>query len=154
MRKLKTGDAELGVLAHMLRRVDFFSPLTVGQMEEVLPYIMVESFDAGETIFSQGEAGDAFYIVYTGKVEVWIKKGFLSFSKIVASLKPGDFFGEMALISKDPRIATVTAAEPTELFVLVASDFKFVLAKNPQAAAEMQRIADRRKFTSTHIPDS
>ncbi|MBI3554249.1 MAG: cyclic nucleotide-binding domain-containing protein [Elusimicrobia bacterium] len=154
MRKLKVGDAEIGILAHMLHKVDFFSPLTVGQMEQVLPYILVEAFDAGETVFKQGAPGDAFYIIYTGQVEVWFKKGFFSLSKIVATMNPGDFFGEMALISRDPRSATVACVEATQLFVLVAADFQFVLKQNPQAAAEMDRIAARRKFNTSHLPES
>jgi CRP-like cAMP-binding protein len=151
MKRIPLKGEQLGTLAHMLRRVDFFSPLTVGDMDQVLPYIMSETFAPGENIFAQGEPGDAFYIVETGKVEVWLKRGFFSFSKMVAQLGPGDIFGEMALISTDPRNATVTCAEATKLFVLVAADFQFVLKKNPQTAAEMQRIAERRKFRDAHL---
>lgn len=153
MKRLKLGDAEVGTLAHMLRRVDFFSPLTVGDMEHVLPFVLMESFEAGETVFKQGSAGDAFYIVESGKAEVWVKKGFFSFPQIVATFGPGDFFGEMALISTEKRTATITCVEASRLFALVAADFQFVLKKNPKAAAEMERIAARRKFSSAH-PDS
>ena len=150
MRKLVLGDAEVGILARMLRKVDFFAPLTVGQVDQVLPHIRLYEYGAGETVFRQGDPGDAFYIVYKGKVSIRIKKGFLSFSQTVASLGDGTFFGEMALISADPRSATVVCDEPTQLFVLVSGDFKFVLAENPATAAEMKRIADRRKFESAH----
>jgi hypothetical protein len=74
MVKLKLGEAELGVLARTLHDVEFFSPLTVGQLELVLPYIRLYGYDAGETVFRQGEAGDAFYIVYTGQVSIQVKK--------------------------------------------------------------------------------
>jgi trk system potassium uptake protein TrkA len=150
MQKLELGDAEVGILARILRKVDFFSPLTVGQLDQVLPHVRLYAFDAGETVFKQGEAGDAFYIVYKGKVSVRIKKGFLSFSKTVAALGEGSFFGEMALLTKEPRSATVVSEEPTQLFVLIATDFQFVLQENPATASEMKRIADRRKFESAH----
>ena len=68
----------------------------------------------------------------------------------VAQLEAGTFFGEIALISKDPRNATVVCDEPTELFVLVSGDFRFILEENPHTAAEMKRIAERRKFETAH----
>lgn len=150
MEKLTLGNEEVGLLARMLRKIEFFAPLTIGQIEKILPFILLMRYDAGEAVFKQGEPGDAFYIIYKGRVGVSIKKGFFSFAKQVAELKEGDFFGEIALISKDPRGASVTALEPTQLFALVASDFQFVLKENPAAAEEMQRVAARRKFASSH----
>ena len=149
MERLEVGAAELGVLAHMLRKVDFFSPLTVGQLEQVLPHVRLHSFSAGEKVFSQGDPGDAFYIVYKGSVQVRLRR-LLVLSKTVATLKEGDFFGETALVSKAPRNASIVAAEPTLLFALIADDFQFVLHENPAAAQEMKRVAVRRKFDSAH----
>lgn len=149
MQRLEIGAPELGVLAHMMRKVEFFAPLTMGQVEKILPSIMLYSYDPGETVFSQGQKGDAFYIVYKGAVDISIRR-WLVLKKKVASLKAGDFFGEIALISDEPRTATVTAAEPTLLFTLIAEDFKFVLAENPAAAEEMGRISRRRKFQTSH----
>lgn len=150
MRKLTLGDAELGLLARMLRKVDFFAPLTIGQVDQILPHIRLYEFDPGETVFKQGDVGDAFYIVYKGKVSIRIKKGFFSLRKTVTTMGEGTFFGEIALIAQEPRSATVVCEEPTQLFVLVAGDFQFVLQQNPATAAEMKRIADRRKFESSH----
>jgi CRP-like cAMP-binding protein len=149
MERLEVGASELGVLAHMLRKVEFFSPLTVGQLEKVLPHIRLQSFGPGEKVFRQGDIGDAFYIVYKGSVEVRLKQA-VFFSKTVATLHEGDFFGETALVSKEPRNATIVAAEPTLLFALISDDFQFVLDENPAAATEMKRVAVRRKFDSSH----
>lgn len=149
MVKLRVGEAEMGVLARTLHKVEFFSPLTVGQLELVLPYIVLYGYDAGEVVFRQGEAGDAFYIVHTGQVAVQLRRN-LFFQKTVATLGPGSFFGEIALVSRTPRTATVKALEPSQLFTLVAADFEFVLKQNPAAKAEMGRIAARRQFESAH----
>ncbi len=149
MKRLDIGAPELGILAGMLRKVEFFAPLTMGQVEKVLPAIMLYSYEKGEVVFKQGRKGDAFYIVYKGSVDITVAKWVL-FSTKVATLKSGDFLGEIALISDEPRTATVTCAEPTLLFTLVADDFKFVLQENPAAAEEMKRIAARRKFASAH----
>lgn len=150
MRKLALADAELGLLARMLRQVDFFSPLTVGQLDQVLPYIGLYSCETGETVFKQGDPGDAFYIVYKGRVSVRVKKSLLSLACVVADLGPGGFFGEIALVSNQPRSATVVCEEPTDLFTLLPADFAFVLRENPAVAAQMKRIAESRKFENRH----
>lgn len=149
MERLSIGATELGVLAKTMRKVAFFSPLTVGQLEKVLPHVMLGSYAAGEKVFRQGEAGDAFYIIYKGKVDVRLPR-LLFLSKTVAALGEGSFFGEGALVSKETRNATVVCVEPTQLFTLLASDFQFVLNENPAAAAEMLSIANQRKFASSH----
>jgi trk system potassium uptake protein TrkA len=150
VRKLAIGDEEIGVLARMLRKVDFFAPLTVGQLEQVLPHVRLYEYDAGDTVFKQGAPGDAFFIIYKGRASVRVKKGWFGSSKNVATIGEGAFFGEIALISNEPRTATLVCEEKTQVFVLVSGDFQFVLAENPAAAAEMKRIAARRKFESTH----
>ncbi len=147
MERLEIGASEFVILANMLRKVDFFSPLTVGQLDKVLSHTMLFSYDPGATVFRQGQRGDAFYIVYKGKVEVRLKS-VLWLKKTVATLGPGDFFGEIALISNEPRNATVTCGEPTLLFTLITEDFQFVLKENPAAAKEMRSIAARRKFAA------
>lgn len=147
MQKLTMTDQDYAALAKAMRKVEFFAPLTLGQLEQIVPYIMLCSYAAGETVFRQGEPGDAFYIVASGGVSVRLKR-LVFLTKKVAELGPGDFFGEMALLANDPRSATVVAETDTKLFVLLSADFSFVLKKNPAFAAEMKKIAERRKFMS------
>lgn len=143
-------EAELGELAKMLRSVNFFAPLTVGQLEMVVPYIMLLGAAQGEVVFKQGAAGDAFYIISQGKVGINVKNGLFSFSKQVATLGPGDFFGEMALLSNAPRSATVECLEPCRLFTLLATDFQYIIKENKDLAETMDRIAAQRKLLSSN----
>lgn len=150
MEKLAMTDTEMGELAKMLRSVNFFAPLTVGQLEMVVPYILLLGAKQGEVVFKQGAPGDAFYIISTGKVAINIKKGMLSFSKQVATLGTGEFFGEMALLSNEPRSATVECLEPCRLFTLLATDFQYIIKENTELAATMDRIAAQRKLLSSN----
>jgi CRP-like cAMP-binding protein len=74
---------------------------------------------------------------------VWIEKD--SKREKVAELKTDEHFGEMALISHDPRNATVIAEEFTELFVLQKTDFDKILMQNPVISKELQKAYDERK---------
>jgi len=150
VEKLKMTRADYSVLAKSMRKVEFFAPMTVGELDLILPYILLRRFSPGERVFKHGDPGDAFYIVYDGRVSVRVKT-FLFFTKPVANLKDGDFFGEMALLSDEPRNASVYAAEEgARLFILLSADFKAVLRQNPQFKAEMEKMAERRKYMSRH----
>lgn len=150
MQKQKLNDQDYAALARMMRKVDFFAPMTIGQLEMVLPYILLYAYGKGETVFKQGDKGDALYIVYEGEVIVKVKSGFFSFAKEVARLKPGDFVGEMALLNREKRTATVECAGPARMFVLMAGDFDYVLKRNPLFKEEIEKLAQRRKFQTEH----
>lgn len=147
MEKLTMGEADYRALAKAMRKVDLFDPLTLGDIEQVIKYVMLGAYKTGETVFRQGAPGDAFYIVYDGGVSIRLKT-FLFLSKTVRRLGPGEFFGEMALLSGEPRSASVVCEAPTRLFVLLSADFAFILKRNPAFAEEMRKIAERRKFMS------
>ena len=97
----------------------------------------------GYEIIKQGDPGDAFYLIASGKVSVWVKKSFSK--KRWQTLGADEFFGEMALISNEPRSATVLADEVTELFILQRYDFDKILMKNPVIAQELKRSYLERK---------
>ncbi len=149
MKRLPMGPEQLAQLARALRGVEFFRPLTVAQLDQVLPFVMLYAFDPGEAVFRQGQPGDAFYVVQEGRLEVRMRKWLLGKENSVAELRPGDFFGEMALIAKGRRSASVLCAAAAKLFVLAAVDFEFVIRENPTFAEEMRKMVARRKFQSS-----
>ncbi|MBI5208841.1 MAG: cyclic nucleotide-binding domain-containing protein [Elusimicrobia bacterium] len=150
MVKISPSPDDLATLSRLLRKVEFFSPLSVGQIDKVLPFILFYGYKKGERVVRQGEIGDAFYIVQDGQLEVSIKKWVLGFSKKMAVLKAGDFFGEMALLERTPRGATVRALTPSKLFALTCNDFSYFLKENPAFADAVRKLAARRKFEDSH----
>ena len=120
--------------------------MTVGLLEKIFAFVMLFEYKKGEKVCKQGGPGDSFYLVYSGKLSVNIKKGFLSASKKVADLGPGDFFGEMALLDRAPRSATVECEEDSKVFVLLAEHFNEVARGNPDFIAYMKSLSASRKF--------
>jgi len=130
-------------LRQILKKTYFFQSLKMNELDDLISHIRAASFQKGSAVIKQGEAGNAFYLIATGRVSVWIKK---AFSKTkVAELFPDQFFGEMALISNEPRSATIIAEEDSSFFVLYQNDFNKILMKNPAVAQELRRIFYERK---------
>ena len=92
------------------------------------------SFSAGETVFLEGEPGDVLYIVLEG--EVMISVG----GKPIDTVKAGSVFGEMALVSGRPRVATAVAAAPTVLMPLERDTFLDKVQNDPEVALHTVQI--------------
>lgn len=125
-------------LRRVLKNTNFFESLKMNELDDLIGQLRMVRVQKGYEIVKQGDPGDAFYLIGSGKVSVWIKKHTFKKTK-VAELKADDFFGEMALISNEPRNATVVAEEVTELFVLQKNDFEKILMKNPGVAQELRK---------------
>lgn len=135
------GEKEYLWLEKGLRKMGFFSKLSLKQLAGVLPYMALVRFDKGAVVCAEGHPGDGFYLIYEGGVEV-TKKGW---DKPVATLKSGDFFGEMSLLFRQPRTATVRTTKPSCLFALHAKDFSRMLKKNPTVARTLRSVAEARR---------
>jgi CRP-like cAMP-binding protein len=137
-------DSIFGRLRSVLQGTYFFQSLKMSELDELIGHLRMIRVQPGYQVIKQGDPGDAFYLIANGKVSVSVKKGFRSVK--VAELKKDDFFGEMALISNEPRSATVTAEEVSELFVLQKADFDKILMKNPAIAQELRHAFFERKL--------
>ena len=110
---------------------------------------MVECFlKAGETIFESGDAGDAFYVVASGRARV-IGKDPAGHEITLSVLKRGDHFGEVALIADSPRTATVRAADDLVLLRLSRDDFLHFLGEHPQVRIALERYL--RDFSASNF---
>lgn len=129
--------SEVRKLRNVLQGVDFFTRLKLEELETLVEHLKKRTVPKGTLVIQQGDKNaDAFYMVATGRCTVWIKKG-LQMNK-VADLGPESYFGERALITEEPRAATVRAEAPSELYVLYRDDFRNILMKNPGIAQELK----------------
>jgi CRP-like cAMP-binding protein len=132
----------------MLKDTVVLSHLKHGQLKAISFAFKEEWVDRGDIIFSEGSKGDSFYIIKSGVVDV------VSGEKLLARLKKGDCFGEMALLTQQERAATVRAVTDTELLSLSKHDFDCLLKDNPQLETFLTHILKERlyrSYTKKHI---
>jgi CRP-like cAMP-binding protein len=150
MYNLSMTDAHTRRLAGVMKKLSFFSNMSMAEMEHFLRVTSLYGFEKGETVFKKGHVGDALYIIHSGKVRVLDKAFFFMPAKTIATLGEGDVFGEMALLDQPYRTATVVTAAPTELFVLLTTNFNDILNANPMFHKELNRVAKSRAFERKH----
>jgi CRP-like cAMP-binding protein len=98
--------------------------------------------EAGAILFEQGDAGDAMFAIETGALEISVVSA--SGRKLALDvLRAGDVLGEIALFDEGPRTATVTALEPSRLGRILSGDVYAAMARDPELARDMMRLAGR-----------
>jgi CRP-like cAMP-binding protein len=103
----------------------------------------------GEVLFREGEKGDVMYLIREGKIK--ITKGGDDDEKVLAVLKEGDFFGEMAIIDGSPRSASAIAATPASLLVIDKETFKSKIRENPLIEYVLETLTKRLRTTDEQI---
>ena len=126
----------------LLRQVSIFRELPQQTLADLAGRVWHKQAEAGSVIVSQEEAGDALFVIASGKVKV-VLYGETGREIILSILHAGDFFGEMALLDRQPRSANVVALENSELLGLDREAFQTHLTAHPITAmailAEMSR---------------
>jgi len=118
-RSRATAAREHGARVAMLSRVRFLAGLPGPTLSALASHLRVERVDAGHTVITAGSVGDRFYLVRSGRLQAVAADG-----TVLSQLAPGEGFGELALIDRTPRSATVQALEPSELWSLDSSHFQ------------------------------
>src|SRR3972149_4095732 len=117
----------------ILQKVYLFEDLTSEELDRVLAIAQKETRKTEEVVFKEGDVGDKFYIILSGEVRVMKPITTLG-NEALAILKPGDFFGEMALIDDSPRSASVISSTETTLLYITKKDFESLLFLNKDLA--------------------
>ena len=116
-------------LAVVIRSHPLFSALSREDIAKVLGKMEERHYVSGTTIFSQGDEGDAFYIVQSGAVQVVLENR--GRTEIIRVLGPQDWFGEMALLSGEPRSATIVAVKDCLVWRLSRQAWDELIDKHP-----------------------
>jgi CRP/FNR family transcriptional regulator, cyclic AMP receptor protein len=122
----------------MLEAVPLFSSLDKKSLKGIAKASTLRKYGSGVTIEEEGDFGITFYLVKSGNVDV--RKG----KRKLASLGPGEFFGEMALFNKQPRSASVITTEPTECLLMTSWNFLALVETQPKLAVAMLKELAKR----------
>lgn len=146
---------EGSAIRECLSKVDLFHALSADETERLARAVKLRRYAPGETLCRQGEAGDSFYIIREGHVGVYIEDHEKRLMR-VASLERGAFFGEMSLLTGEPRAGTVTTESDVEVLCVSKPDFAVLLERNAElasqlAAALQKRLAARREIMESSI---
>jgi NADH dehydrogenase len=96
-------------------------------------------YEPGEVVFNEGDAADSLFMILSGQVEVLKHSG--AQLQLVGALGPGEYFGEMALLGRDPRSATTRALTALDVLVLPGSDFSALAGSLPEFRSGFEQIA-------------
>jgi CRP/FNR family transcriptional regulator, cyclic AMP receptor protein len=134
--------------AQSLARIPLFKRLEAHELEHLAEDVDQVNYKAGETIFNEHDLGDGLYVVETGSVRIWVMDEDVQ-DVTLAELKPGDFFGELAVLDRGERSSTATALLDTHLHKLSSDAFQKFLIEHPDAAVDVIcEIAQRMRQTN------
>jgi CRP/FNR family transcriptional regulator, cyclic AMP receptor protein len=137
-----------------LRACGLFGHAEEPVLDALAAALRIRRFRKGETIFHQGDPGDALFIVATGSVKVVLPSDEGAEPAIVAVLGAGEFFGELAILDGAPHSATIVALEPTETLVLHRDAFLGLIDSQPELRrALLASLATEIRRLTGHVED-
>jgi CRP/FNR family cyclic AMP-dependent transcriptional regulator len=136
----------------LLKGVPFFELLRTDQLRHLAAALEPVAWPGKEVIFERGEAGDAMYIVVSGKVGISLGET-PTFDDFIAELGPGEFFGEMAILDEQPRSASAVSVTGTEAYSLGKDKTRALLLAYPELGTGMLRALSRRLRANSQLFD-
>ncbi len=135
MTTTKKKREDLEILSH----IPLFQELDGLELGEIAELLIKEKYEPGRTIFKEGEAGDKLYIILKGEVEIFkpISEGR---EEILATLKSGDYFGEMSLVDQAPRSASARVGGELSALTMSKKDFDLLLRASDTMAAKIYKF--------------
>ena len=122
----------------LIRRVPLFAQCSRRELEQIAALADEIDVPEGRTLIEEGARGREFFVLLDGTADVRVK------GRRRATMKAGDFFGEIALVSDSPRTATVTTTSPARALVITDRAFRSLLERTPQIQLKvLQALAER-----------
>ncbi|MEW6666909.1 MAG: cyclic nucleotide-binding domain-containing protein [Thermodesulfobacteriota bacterium] len=129
-------------MVESLSKVKILQVLPPEEVVQLIPHVRTKRYSKGQAIFRQGEPGEELFFVVSGIVQVVREHG--GESQVIAELETGDTFGEIALISNQPRTGTVRAVTDVELCSIHKSDFERLLEHSPELTRTSREMVEAR----------
>jgi CRP-like cAMP-binding protein len=122
----------------MLQKAPLWASLSEKELKLIARSFKELKYNSGQAIVSKGETGVGFYVIAGGTVEV------RSDGQVLAKLGPGQYFGEMSILDRQPRTADVVALEPSRCLALTAWTFESIVSTHPKMALKLLQESVRR----------
>jgi len=141
----------------ILKRSPLIKDLSDLELNAVSAFLEPRKIKRGEVIFYEGSSGEEMYILISGTISAWVSR--LDGSRhMMFEIKPGDFFGEMSVITNESRSATLTASTDSEILVFYGIDFYRIIYEHPIIGTKMLKAIRRvqnswLEQTSRHLND-
>jgi small-conductance mechanosensitive channel/CRP-like cAMP-binding protein len=145
-------EAEYARRRHALTGIELFASLSSEELDALAHGLVAAPFLAGDTITRQGAVAHWLYLIVAGDADVWYEDNGLRTH--VATLATGSVFGEMGMMTGEPRGATVTAKTDVECFRLDKTAFESIIHSRPDIAGEISTIIVNRRMELDSLRDS
>lgn len=129
--------------AERLNNVSIFAPLSDEETERLANASKSRIYAPGEAIVHRGQEGNSMYVIITGAVKVQIPEN--DYQKTIGTLRENDFFGEMSLLTGEPRTATVIATEESEVLRIDKEALKPIFESNPTLVTAVSELVEERR---------
>jgi len=135
----------------MLENVPLFAGLTKEALADVEQHGSVKSFRKGAIVISQDDETYSLYVILSGSVKVFIS-GEDGREAVLNYQRAGDYFGDLALIDKQPRVASVMTTEPSTFMIISREDFLTCLSHNPEIAINLIKpMTERMRMLAQNV---
>jgi cAMP-dependent protein kinase regulator len=135
--------AEAAIQEKELEASSLFSSFGTEALKEILSSTMLRTYDEGDIVVTEGEAGSSLFLIVSGEVKVFTR-GERGEHLPLAELGAGDFFGEVSVLSGKPRTATITARTPVTAIELSKDDVDRISAEYPEVPQILEEFYNRR----------
>jgi small-conductance mechanosensitive channel/CRP-like cAMP-binding protein len=136
-------EERINAISERLNNVPIFAPLSDEETERLAELTRIRVYAPGEAIVRMGQEGNSMFVIIRGSVDVQIPHN--STVKVLNTLKENDFFGEMSLLTGEPRTATVVAAEETEVLRITKASMKPIFEANPELVKTVSEMVEERR---------
>lgn len=141
-------------MIRFLEGVPLFQSLTMQQLQSISEDIQPRQFGQGDIIFREGDPGQVLYLVRSGQVRIYVNGLDGTETSVILFGRPGDMFGELAVIDGLPRSATAIALHETVLYTISRESFRQHMQRFPQLALNFMKVLTHRVRYNTRQMDS